>query len=64
MDNTPSTIGVEDIKFINGQHAWEYITYIPAKTKHISQPSLGSAQSHFEITAPFCMYVLGYTFSL
>lgn len=32
------------------------------EVKRISQPILGSTQDHFEITTPFSMYVLGYTF--
>jgi hypothetical protein len=32
------------------------------EVKRISQLILGSTQDHFEITTPFNMYVLGYTF--
>jgi len=61
-DDAPSILGTEDMVFINGQQLGEYIAQVPVRAERISQSIVGFAQGQFEITTPFCMYALGYSF--
>lgn len=60
-DDAPSILSTKDMVFINGQQLGEYIAQMPVRAERISQSIGGFAQGQFEITAPFCMYELGYS---
>lgn len=63
-DDSPSTLDVENIKFVNVRQVGEYTTQILAEAEHINQLTSSSAYGHLEITTHFYMYTLGYTFHL
>ena len=64
QNDTTNSLCDEDIEFIACLHSEEYTTQMPDKTTCINQQTLGSVHDHFEIIAPICIYLIGYSFSL
>uniref|UniRef100_A0A2K2CBK4 Uncharacterized protein n=1 Tax=Populus trichocarpa TaxID=3694 RepID=A0A2K2CBK4_POPTR len=64
MDNIPSNISAEDVKYVARYQPGEYMAQIPDHAGRINKQTLGSTRVYFEITTPICMYVMRYSFPL
>jgi hypothetical protein len=64
MDNIPSNISAEDVKYVARYQPGEYMAQIPDHAGRINKQTLGSTRVYFEITTPICIYVMRYSFPL